>query len=147
MISPRDFGELVVPQLRRLAAWLDQCIYHWDGPGALPHKDLLLSIDEIEGIQWVPGAGNRSQAEWPELLCHIAGAGKKIHLSCTAQQLLDLVEIIPHELIFAHVTDLPDRSAAEKFIREVEAACRKSRAFNLPPPGTPYEGEAWRSQN
>ena len=144
MISPRDFEELVVPELRRQAAWLDQCIYHWDGPGALPHKDLLLAIEEIDGVQWVPGAGNRSQAEWPELLRHIVGAGKKIHLGCSPEQLLALVEVIPHTHIFAHVWGLPDKAAADKFIREVEAACRKRRIFNLPPPGTPYEGEAWQ---
>jgi 5-methyltetrahydrofolate--homocysteine methyltransferase len=57
MISPAAFGEFMVPVLTRMTERLDHCMYHWDGPGALPHHDHLLSIPRLEMLQWTPGAG------------------------------------------------------------------------------------------
>jgi 5-methyltetrahydrofolate--homocysteine methyltransferase len=58
MLSPRMFEEFVLPDLQEQCRRLDHAIYHWDGPGQIPHLDLLLQIPELDGIQWVPGAGN-----------------------------------------------------------------------------------------
>ncbi len=58
MISPLQFEEFVKPSLTREAKFFDKSIYHWDGPGELPHLDHLLDIDALTGIQWTPGAGN-----------------------------------------------------------------------------------------
>ncbi|OIO01374.1 hypothetical protein COY52_02020 [Candidatus Desantisbacteria bacterium CG_4_10_14_0_8_um_filter_48_22] len=57
MISPEMFKEFVVPDLLEQCRYLDNPIYHWDGPGQIPHLDLLLDIPKLDGIQWVPGAG------------------------------------------------------------------------------------------
>jgi 5-methyltetrahydrofolate--homocysteine methyltransferase len=56
MISPAMFEEFVVPSLAREADFLDNAIFHLDGPGALPHLDMILEIPGIHGIQWTPGA-------------------------------------------------------------------------------------------
>ena len=58
MISPKAFEEFVLPHLAEQCRRLDHPVYHWDGPGQIPHLDLLLSIPELRAIQWVPGAGN-----------------------------------------------------------------------------------------
>ncbi len=57
MISPQMFEQFVLPYLKEQCRWLDHAIYHWDGPGQIPHLDRLLEIGELNGIQWVPGAG------------------------------------------------------------------------------------------
>jgi 5-methyltetrahydrofolate--homocysteine methyltransferase len=58
MISPKLFEEYVTPRLAEQCAWLDNNIYHWDGPGEIPHLDILLEIPKLQGIQWTPGTGN-----------------------------------------------------------------------------------------
>ena len=57
MISPEMFGEFMVPVLKTMTERLDYCMYHWDGPGAIPHHDHLLSIPELTMLQWTPGEG------------------------------------------------------------------------------------------
>lgn len=58
MISPKMFEEFVLPYLAQQCRRLDRSVYHWDGPGQVPHLDHLLSIPELCAIQWTPGAGN-----------------------------------------------------------------------------------------
>jgi hypothetical protein len=36
---------------------LPRTFYHLDGIGQLHHLDLVLSIAELDGVQWVPGDG------------------------------------------------------------------------------------------
>lgn len=58
MISPKMFEKFVAPHLEKQCRWLDYSIYHLDGPGEIPHLDILLDIPDLDGIQWVPGEGN-----------------------------------------------------------------------------------------
>lgn len=82
MISPKMFEEFVLPYLQIQCQKLDHTIYHWDGPGQIPHLDLLLSIPELDGIQWVPGAGNEptDSEVWYPLYEKIQKAGKLLVL-------------------------------------------------------------------
>ena len=68
MISPEMFGEFMVPVLMAMTERLDYCMYHWDGPWAIPHHDHLLSIPKLTMIQWTPGAGvqpSMHERWWP----------------------------------------------------------------------------------
>ncbi|MGI5820296.1 MAG: hypothetical protein ACOX9R_19590 [Armatimonadota bacterium] len=78
LIGPKHFRELAVPDLEAEAAHLDACIYHWDGPTALCHMDDLLAIEQIDCIQWVPGAGNPPPVEWLDLLEEIQRRGRSV---------------------------------------------------------------------
>ena len=80
MIGPDMFGEFMVPVLRRMTARLDHCMYHWDGPGAIPHHDHLLSLPDLDMLQWTPGAGqaNTDDPKWFPLYHKTVDAGKKI---------------------------------------------------------------------
>jgi len=80
MISPDMFSEFVQPELAASAKKLSRCFYHLDGKGQLPHLDHLLSIDEILGIQWIPGDGQPGCEMWPDLYRKIFAAGKKTQL-------------------------------------------------------------------
>jgi hypothetical protein len=82
MISPDMFGDFMVPVLDTMCGRLDYCMYHWDGPGALPHHDHLLSIDRLSMIQWTPGAGQPPVADpqwWPAYHKTVE-AGKRVIL-------------------------------------------------------------------
>ena len=49
-----------------------------DGIGQIPHLDQLLAMDEIKGIQWVPGDGEPCTRNWDELMSKILASGKKL---------------------------------------------------------------------
>ncbi|MBN1943865.1 MAG: hypothetical protein JW849_11280 [Phycisphaerae bacterium] len=76
MISPEMFRQFVVPDIQACCRQLDHSFYHLDGKGALPHLEALLEIEELRGIQWVPGDGNPLPADWPDVLSRIRKAGK-----------------------------------------------------------------------
>ena len=82
MISPAMFGRFMVPVLRAMTERLDYCMYHWDGPGALPHHDHLLSVPRLTMIQWTPGAGveDVTGARWWPYYHKTIEAGKKVIL-------------------------------------------------------------------
>lgn len=80
MISPKMFDEFVKPELAASCRRLGNAFYHLDGPGELPHLDSLLEIEELKGVQWVPGAGNPDIDQWPEVYRKIRKAGKLIQI-------------------------------------------------------------------
>lgn len=80
MIGPDMFDEFIKPELSASCKRLGNAFYHLDGPGQLPHLDSLLSIPDLKGIQWVPGAGVPSFEHWPEVYKKIRNAGKLVQV-------------------------------------------------------------------
>jgi 5-methyltetrahydrofolate--homocysteine methyltransferase len=80
MISPRMFEKFVLPDLTRLCASVDHGFYHLDGKGQIAHLDMLLAMEDLKGIQWIPGDGQAPPEAWPELLGRIRAAGKLCQL-------------------------------------------------------------------
>ena len=76
MIGPGMFGEFVVPYLRKELQRLDGGEYHLDGPDAIRHVEALCALDELDLIQWVPGAGEPSTRDWSSLYARIDELGK-----------------------------------------------------------------------
>ncbi|MBN1669694.1 MAG: hypothetical protein JXR37_01595 [Kiritimatiellae bacterium] len=81
MVSPEMARRFIIPALDEEASFLDHCVYHLDGPGALPHLDDILAIEGIDVIQWVSGAGQAPMHEWIDVLrkCQQAGKGLQIY--------------------------------------------------------------------
>lgn len=78
MIGPDMFRTFVAPELKSSAKRICNAVYHLDGIGELPHLDQLLAMDEIKGIQWVPGSGAPETMDWTEVLSRILASGKKL---------------------------------------------------------------------
>lgn len=76
MISPSMFERFVLPDLAALCEILDDSFYHLDGKGEIPHLDVLVSIEKLKGVQWIPGDGQPPADQWLELLKRIRDAGK-----------------------------------------------------------------------
>lgn len=55
MIAPDQFEEFVLPDLTEMVNYMPRSIYHLDGPGELPHVDMILDIENLTGIQWIAG--------------------------------------------------------------------------------------------
>lgn len=77
-LSPKWFERFALPDIKTQAEQFDYAVYHLDGPDALKHLDSLLEIDALDGIQWVPGAGNELKCsdEWLPVYKKIQDAGK-----------------------------------------------------------------------
>ena len=85
MISPDMFDAFVKPELAASCKRLANPFYHLDGPGCLPHLDSLLSIEELKGVQWVPGDGQPDVTHWPRVYRKIRDAGKRIQFGGSIQ--------------------------------------------------------------
>lgn len=92
MISPDTFEEFSSASIRKEAKMIGNNIFHLDGIGSLRHIDRLLEMDEIQGIQWVYGAGQPSAKHWIEVLKKIQDAGKLVEITCEMDDMKDLFE-------------------------------------------------------
>ena len=123
MISPKQFEEFALPYLREQCRRLDHTIYHWDGPGQIPHLDLLLSIPELDGIQWTPGAGQPppDSPRWFPLYKRIQERGKLLVLLGVSKESVKrlLSELSPRELLMR--TQCDSEEEARNLLEEVQS--------------------------
>ncbi len=122
MISPGQFAEFVVPQLREQCRQLDQSIYHWDGPGQIPHFDQLLEIPELGGIQWIPGVAleGAGSPRWFPFYRRMQEHGKRVVLQGVAPREVEpiLSSLSPKGLMMTTSCDSEDE--ARDLLRRVE---------------------------
>ena len=88
MIGPDMFDRFVRPELAATCARLPHAFYHMDGPGQLAHLDSLLAMPDLDGIQWIPGAGQPGPLAWVDVYRRILDAGKRVQI-CKAGMTLD----------------------------------------------------------
>lgn len=104
LISPESFNKLFIPFIEQQSEWIPRNIYHLDGPGALVHLNLLLSVPGIKAIQWVPGAGSAPMSEWITLLKKIQEKGKSLFLSCEKWEVEKIVKELKPEGLLLETT-------------------------------------------
>jgi len=75
MISAEMFEQFALPSLAHEVGGLDASIYHLDGPGAIRHLEAVCSLEKLDMIQWVPGAG-QDDKDWSDLRRRIDELGK-----------------------------------------------------------------------
>jgi len=78
MISTKMFEEFFLDGLVQECRHYDKSVYHLDGPDALRHLDTLLSIKELNAIQWVPGDGRAPVLPWLDVFKRTLAAGKSV---------------------------------------------------------------------
>jgi 5-methyltetrahydrofolate--homocysteine methyltransferase len=120
MISPEMFARFVFPELQASCKKLDYSFYHLDGVGQLPHLDLLLSIPELHGIQWIPGAGELPSHTWTDVLQKIRDAGKLVQLYTTCEGALNVLRKLGGKGFMFCLTDCLTPREADKFFDEAE---------------------------
>jgi hypothetical protein len=79
-ISNEMWRQFVLPGVEEEVNWLDRSFYHLDGRQQLIHLDDLLALPNLDGVQWVPGAGQPEMFLpcWRDVLKKILQAGKKV---------------------------------------------------------------------
>jgi 5-methyltetrahydrofolate--homocysteine methyltransferase len=83
MISPKQFREFVQPSLKKQCQKLDYTLYHLDGPDAIKHLDALMEIEELDALQWTPGAGQPDGGDerWYPIYDRVKKANKSLWIS------------------------------------------------------------------
>lgn len=117
-LSPKLFEEFIYPLILEECRFFERSFWHLDGPGELPHLDKLLSIDELDGIQWVPGAGNPGLGEecWLPLYKRILRAGKLLQLpGVPADRVIPVLEHIHGKGVLIQVST-SNREEAERLL-------------------------------
>ena len=114
LISSKMFEAFFLPALEQQTQWVQRTIYHLDGPGAVRHLDMLLSLPELDCIQWIPGAGAPTTSHWIRLLRRIQASGKLVQLYCEPWEVEVLLsELEPEGLL------LNTRTASEQEARDL----------------------------
>ena len=78
LMSPKQYRQFVVPSIRKQCKEVDNSLYHVDGPDAIKHVDALVEIEELDAIQWTPGAGkpDGGSEQWFPIYDKIRSADK-----------------------------------------------------------------------
>lgn len=90
MISPAMFEKFVLPDLIACCDYLDHSFYHLDGKGQLSHLDILLGIENLHGVQWMPGEGGGNIEDFVDVLKKIIEAGKLTQVYASPESALKI---------------------------------------------------------
>jgi 5-methyltetrahydrofolate--homocysteine methyltransferase len=116
MISPKMFERFVLPDLEACCDHLEHGFYHLDGKGQIPHLDMLLSLKNLRGVQWIPGDGQPPASEWLPLLKRIRDAGKLCQIYASPQEVLDVVRALGGKGFAFWVTEVHPKEEIEAFL-------------------------------
>jgi len=121
MISPQRFEEFVAPHLHEQCERLDHPVYHWDGPGQIPHLTHLLKLGFV-AIQWVPGAHEElsghdcGSPKWYELYRKVLETGKGLVLAMPSWRVEGFLKAFPKANVIVQ-TWVSSVEEAEKMLK------------------------------
>lgn len=120
MVSNKMFEEIFLPGIREECAFLENSIYHLDGPGAIKHLDSLLEIKELDAIQWVPTTGDGAFGKWAYLYKKIQKAGKSLQIQCAVSDLDNVFETLtPEGVCFSSISGVRSREDLEYAVKRI----------------------------
>lgn len=113
LISPVMFKRWVLPALEEEAQLVKHCVYHWDGPSALVHADLLIKSRGLHTLSYVPGDGNGTHLDYIPLLKRLQEGGKAVHVWGTPEEMKLLHrELQPERVMYVTSTSSQDEADA-----------------------------------
>ncbi len=119
MISPPMFERFVLPDLETICNHLDYGFYHLDGKNQIPHLDMMLGIENLHGIQWIPGDGAPPPEKWLPLLKRIRDAGKLCQLYVSAEGALTIAKELGGKGFTFMIIDLLVEQDVDGLIKEL----------------------------
>ena len=121
MLSPQQFNDMFLEELRRECSYVDHSFYHLDGTEEMRHLDAILSIEELDGIQWTPEPTvPANPAHFAQVWKRVQESGKKLMFFISPEHVRGLLESIGKEGVFLSVS-CKDEVQAQETLRELEA--------------------------
>jgi hypothetical protein len=107
MISPGHFNEYGLPILQREVRTMTHTIFHVDGKGVARHLDAILSVPEVDAVQWVQGVGDDYPImQWATFIKELQAKGVPVIVDLSAVELNEFIDTMdPHGLFLWVATD------------------------------------------
>jgi 5-methyltetrahydrofolate--homocysteine methyltransferase len=114
MISPAMFDEFILPFLKKDCETLGHSIYHLDGVGQILHLDSLLSLENLDAVQWIYGAGKPTARHWIDLYKRIEAVNKGIQVIGDEDDFMAVYSAVKKNLYYIGHFTQNDHVSAEK---------------------------------
>ncbi len=107
MISPEHFTEFGLPILKEEVKTMTHTIFHVDGKGVARHLDAILSVPEVNAVQWVQGVGDDYPImQWVTFIKALQARDIPVIVDLSPGELNEFVETMdPHGLFLWIATD------------------------------------------
>ena len=116
MIGNPMFKDFVLETLRKDTKCLTNTIYHLDGIGELNHLDDILSLKDLNAVQWVFGDGKPPAECWLDVYRRILAAGKQIQICGTPESYLKVIAELHGTPYAAHWLSKKEMALAQQLV-------------------------------
>ena len=116
LIGPEHFQRFVLPVLEEEAAYLEHCVYHFDGPECLVHLDDICAVRGLDCIQWTTGARNPGFIDWLDLLKEIQARGTSLWIPCDIESMKLFHRELKPDMLF-YDCNAPSQKEGEEALR------------------------------
>ncbi|MFI3207106.1 MAG: hypothetical protein R3Y33_07640, partial [Clostridia bacterium] len=120
MISPSLFEQFVLPELEECSKAIPYSSYHLDGIEEIRHLDMILSVKDINNIQWTPVAGQPRTSEHIEVFKKIQKAGKGLIVAPQVDEVETILKNLSHRALQVIVHGVKDEEMAKDIIKMAE---------------------------
>jgi hypothetical protein len=122
VISPAMFEEFFVPEIEKMGNWSEYGTYHLDGPDSMKRThDILLKIDQINTIQFTPGAADPPtySPQYIPRYRKTLESGKNLYLLVKPHEIEPILAELPPEGLYLR-TDVATEEEANDLLKKVE---------------------------
>jgi len=122
LISPQMYEDFFISDIKRMGKWADFSTYHLDGPECMnKHLDLVLGIEEIDCIEFTPGAGSPPtfSLQYIPRYQKIQEAGKNLYLLVKPEEIEPLLNELSAKRLFL-CTQVDSQDEAEALLKQIE---------------------------
>jgi len=116
MLSPNMFREFCLPELEAQAKVLDHALYHLDGIEQIRVLDMLLSVENLNTIQWTCVTGQPSPLELIPVLRKIQEAGKNLVIHIKPSEIEGIVSSLSAKGLFLMI-NAADKAEADEMVK------------------------------
>ena len=120
MISAEHYERFVVPELEACTSFYDNSTYHFDGQEQIRHLDLLLSVKNLDNIQWTPVVGQPRTSNFIDVFKKIQNAGKGLVLFPGLDEIPVLLKNLSHKGLMIVVSGVKNIDEANDLIALAE---------------------------
>ena len=124
LVGPDDYREFIHPLVCAEAKAFERSMIHLDGPGFIKHMPDILGIPELDGVQWIPGAGSDPVGEWEEFYQLVSESDKLLQVFIEKPEEIPMMEKIasrfknPSRICFICSGTEADRPAYEQVMKK-----------------------------
>jgi len=127
MVSPKMFDEFCMYEMREQTRALEYSLYHFDGEAQLMHLDQMLSVEELDCIQWTNVVGQGAAIDYIPVLQKIQAAGKRLLVSAPAEHVKQILDNLDASKLYLGVwANTP---------AEADEICKKIEKYSRNPLG------------